>query len=204
MHVKFSSVIIMSAGYNSLGINWVHLNDPLHPARTHHWIQRRSLSGSLEKHHQLQFTCNKLQIANILYLKDELRVAGGDLFDIHTSLWAAHHDRAIVGPVHKDGKVGLPADVQSLSHHHLDTQQQLSQAHGFKESFHFRPTRCACVQKGHRRIKRTSKGNATKHRESVTARKKKHKTSTVRVQELRGERRRAGLLKRGGKLSWWE
>lgn len=99
MYVIFFSLIIMSPGYNSLATNWVHLNDPLHPARTHYWIQRWSLSGSLEKH-RLKFTCNKLQIANILYLKDELRVVGGDLFDIHSSLWAAHHDRAIEGPVH--------------------------------------------------------------------------------------------------------
>lgn len=83
-----------------------------------HSTQRTLITGS-------NTTRNKLQTANILYLKDELRVAGGDLFDIHASLRAAHHHRAVVGAVHQDGKVGLPADVQSLGHHHLDTKEQL-------------------------------------------------------------------------------
>lgn len=64
---------------------------------------------------------NELQI---IYLKDEFWVAGGYLFDVHTSLWASYHDWPIAGPVHQDGKVGLSADVQGLSNHHLDMAQQ--------------------------------------------------------------------------------
>lgn len=40
MHLMFFSLIIMSPGYNSLATNWVHLNDPVHPVRTHYWIHR--------------------------------------------------------------------------------------------------------------------------------------------------------------------
>lgn len=52
-------------------------------------------------------------------LEDELRVGGSHFLDVHPSLGASNHDWAVAGPIHQDGKVGLPADVQGLGHHHL-------------------------------------------------------------------------------------
>lgn len=54
-----------------------------------------------------------------MYLKDEFWVFGGYLLNIHPSLGASYHDRTITGAVHQDGKVGLPANIQGLSNHHL-------------------------------------------------------------------------------------
>lgn len=57
--------------------------------------------------------------AGSTYLEDELRVGGSHLLDIHPSLRASNHDGAVAGPIHQDGEVSLPGDVQGLGHHHL-------------------------------------------------------------------------------------
>lgn len=60
----------------------------------------------------------------IIYLENEFWVAGGHFLDIHSSLRASNHDGAVAGPVHEDGEVGLPADVQRLGDHHLAAAQR--------------------------------------------------------------------------------
>lgn len=60
---------------------------------------------------------------DIVYLEDEFGVVGGHFFDVHTSLWAPHHDGTITGAVHQNGEVGLPGNVQSLSDHHLEEEE---------------------------------------------------------------------------------
>lgn len=61
---------------------------------------------------------------SLTYLKDELRVGGSHLLDIHSTLRASNHDWAVAGPIHQDGEVGLAADIQGLGHHHLAVAQQ--------------------------------------------------------------------------------